>query len=228
MLGPAVVEGLDDGAVVALEAVDLAPGDAPAAPVALQPVDGAGEARRACRGCSARASPPTYCRAAAAVARPAPRAPRPRSWPGWSRSDSADQRPSQSRSRPTGPSQTARAADRLRGSAVQASAKPGNHVSRRRAARDCRRSGAGPPGSARAARSSRVDGMVAARIGAGHVHVAREIGRARAVGAGGAPGRVIGIVEPVGARDRGPAAAPSSGVRPRQSVAGSEPSTGSR
>ena len=38
MLGAAVVEGLDDGAVVALEAVDLAPGrNAPAAPFALQP-----------------------------------------------------------------------------------------------------------------------------------------------------------------------------------------------
>jgi hypothetical protein len=44
--GLGVVEGLDDGAVVALEAVDLAPGRAPVAEVGAQAVRGLGQGRQ--------------------------------------------------------------------------------------------------------------------------------------------------------------------------------------
>ena len=81
-------------------------------------------------------------------------------------------------------------------------------------------------GEVLARRRARAIACSAARVLADAVHVAREVGALRAVGAGRRIRPVVGVEQPAVGRVHARAAASSSACRPCQSVAGSLPSTG--
>ena len=180
---PLVVEALVAiGVVDPLEAVDLAPGHPPAAPVVLEPGDGAVERIELVAPGSARRSPPTYCRGAGRC-RPASvhSSSRPETGQGG-RLGSADQR---------GPSRAAGA------TALRAGARSGSPRGKRRPglseARDDQREEAASSYHRRSAAAPREsDRARAARARSWHgrradwrrpVHVARESRPARGLSA---------------------------------------------